>query len=91
MSKRVSKRTFPKGHEYAKQQWGPVPTADHQLLGDYTTQAGEELSVRYLAEGPTGNPEFELQYGGPDGYKITVLDEATALAYLVEAGAAELV
>lgn len=87
------KRTFTDPNHlaagYDEQEWGPIPTAKHALIGDYEAADGTVVSVRYLEEGPSGNPELEIQFG-EDGAKVTVLDEATAIQYLLDVGAASL-
>lgn len=45
------------------------------------------VTVSHLEAGPTGGPEFKLEWS--DGFAVTVMDDATALQYLVACGAAE--
>lgn len=80
-------RTFIEGHEYAKQEWGPLPHAEHPIIGNYQAADGTILSVSYLDEGPSGNSEFQIAYG-EHGPRITVLDDSVVLQYLLVEGAA---
>jgi len=69
---------------YHEQDFGPLPNADSELIGDYQGFDGDKpiiISVRHLAEGQTG-PEFEIQFGKPDGARVTVVNEATVEQYL---------
>jgi hypothetical protein len=43
------------------------------------------VSVSHLESGPTGGPEFLLEWS--DGMKVTVLDADTAVLYLTDSGA----
>lgn len=75
---------------YHTQEWGPLPHDAHELIGTYSTPDGT-ITVRVI-DGASGHPEFELTWnenGEEHGGKVTVLDEATALAYLIPAGAVE--
>lgn len=74
---------------YHEQDWGPPPSADCELIGTYQG-ARETIAVR-LVDGVTGVPELEIQWGGEEGAKITVLNEETALLYLIRDGAIEVV
>ena len=74
---------------YHLQDWGPPPTPDSELIGTYEgSYAGEAvtLDVRHLAVGPTGAAEFEIQFGGEYGSKVTVLNEDVVLQYLAVYG-----
>lgn len=76
---------------YDQQQWGPVPDKDCPTIGTYTyadASGRHTIDVAWIAEGPTGAPElvvaFDADAGGP---AMTVLDEATAVGYLIMHGA----
>lgn len=74
---------------YHLQKWGPVPTPNSELVGTYEcVHHGVPMlvTVRHLPAGPTGAPELEIEW--EDGMKVTVLDEATALEYLIRDQAA---
>lgn len=74
---------------YHEQEWGPVPTPDHELIGTYEGAGGVIIHVRHVVKGVTGNPEFEIEWQG--GHRVTVVDDSTALRYLIEYGAVEVV
>jgi hypothetical protein len=52
-----------------------------------TRQVPVTLEVRHLEVGPTGGPEFEMEWS--DGLKVTVLDDLTVIDYLKQSGSAE--
>lgn len=91
-------RVFRKGEHdiyidagYHDQEWGPHPHVESEILGTYITGEGGTITVRHIEQGVSGHPEFELTWdedGDEHRGKVTVLDEATALAYLVADGAA---
>lgn len=72
---------------YHEQEWGPIPTPDHELIGTYEGTDGQIIHVSHVPKGVTGNPEFEIAWQA--GHKVTVLDADTVLVYLLKAGAAE--
>lgn len=81
-------RSFDQIHldaNYHEQIWGQHSTDDHELHGTYQGRDGL-IEVRHVARGRTGGPEFELEW--EDGMKVSVLDDVTALAYLISHGAA---
>lgn len=69
---------------YHTQQWGPIVTKKSKLIGTYDgfgqDGAPVVIAVRYLENGVTG-PELELEWD--DGFRVTVIDEATAAEYLM--------
>lgn len=71
---------------YHEQVWGTPATPDHELLGEYVGFDEITVTVSYVKHGVSGNPEFELAW--LDGHKVTVLDDATAIRYLLDAGCA---
>lgn len=73
-------RTFQNHPSYAEQKWGPIPTRDDAIIGTYDTPLDGVIAVRYLEKGPSGNPEFEVEWS--DGMMVTVLDAACAFQYL---------
>lgn len=87
MSDRIWEHEVHTDAGYHEQEWGPVPTADHELIGTYEDADGSAVHVRHVERGVTGNPEFEIEWEG--GHKVTVLDDSTAIRYLVQCGAAE--
>lgn len=66
---------------YHLQEWG-VATPDHEVVGHY--EGG--LEVRFLPAGPTGEPEYEIEW--PDGTKVTVIDDKVVTEYLIREGLA---
>ncbi len=72
---------------YHEQDWGPPPTVDCELLGSYESATGT-MTVS-LVQGESGVAELEIAWA--DGGKVTVLNEETALKYLILEGAAEIV
>jgi hypothetical protein len=70
---------------YHEQDWGPEPTADSEVIGVYASG----IEVRLHEGTGTGLAEFEIEW--PGGSKVTVLNEATVLAYLAMEGDAEVV
>lgn len=76
---------------YDEQEWGSHSTPDHELLGEYDyvdANGSQVVTVRHLASGPTGGPEFEIEW--EDGMKVTVLDDKTVIEYLAAGGAVEI-
>lgn len=70
---------------YHEQDFGPLPTADSDLIGAYDGFDGDKpivIVVRHIEDGHTG-PEFEIQFGIPEGAKVTVVNEATVEEYLL--------
>jgi hypothetical protein len=65
---------------YPTMIFGAIPTAQSKLIGKHTFPSGNTVVVEYLDKGPSGNPELRLEW--PDGSAVTVIDEATAQAYL---------
>lgn len=69
---------------YHEQDFGPLPTADSDLIGEYQGFDGDKpitITVRFVPDGSTG-PEFALQFGVPEGAQVTVVNEATVEEYL---------
>lgn len=60
--------------------FGPIPKPNSTLIGSHTTPQGNTVTVSYLAQGPSGNPELQVTL--PHGAVVTVVDEATAAAYI---------
>jgi hypothetical protein len=71
---------------YHEQEWGTA-SPDSQLVGTYRAADGTTVMVGHLPVGTSGGPEFEIEW--ETGLRVTVIDEATALLYLIDAGAAE--
>lgn len=72
---------------YHLREWA-APAADSELIGTYSCVINGQpttVEVSWLAEGSTGGPELELDW--KDFHTVTVLDEETAIAYLVMCGA----
>lgn len=74
---------------YHEQEWGPVPTAEAAIVGEYAYErdGGGEIRVSFEPRGVTG-AEFALEWS--DGMRVTVVDEATAVQYLEHYGATRL-
>lgn len=74
---------------YHEQTWETASDRS-ALIGSYDCELMGQavvVHVRHLAAGPTGGPEFEIDWEG--FHSVTVLDEATVLEYLINCGAAK--
>lgn len=65
---------------YHEQIFGPIPESNSKLIGRHTFKNGNTITVEHIEQGPSGNPELRLEW--ENGKAVTVIDEATAYAYL---------